>query len=366
VAELFAMATGAPQPSSFSAWEAYHEKIVEAVRITYPNLNVESYNALLNSIQSNFPEKFVGNTKAVHGLVLRVATPFIANRRRHPWEANKPLVLSMIREAIPPAAREFEIYYTTHLLDKVFDRFHPETWPAEEVVADKLKALVDEVASTTTAELTTDSGELCDEELFRLYTAGYEKCRTMLLERYMAKMHELAPRIIHAQHLYPATEDPSQFAKDVAQGASLNLLLKLNSYKGESSFETWVGSIIENEAKGQIRKLIGRKDKHGKRRTYVSFEDLEQELAAPTISMIENREHREILNKALDKHAAGGEHNAKSARAIRLRHFDEMDPSNIATVIGAKHSYVYRLFSDDYPAVRRILIEDFGLSGTEI
>src|SRR3989442_3305939 len=71
-------------------------------KTTYPELSAESHDALLASIRSNFPETFVGDTKAVLGLVMRVATPLIANKRRQLWEANKASILPMIREAMPP------------------------------------------------------------------------------------------------------------------------------------------------------------------------------------------------------------------------------------------------------------------------
>ena len=179
------------------------------------------------------------------------------------------------------------------------------------------------------------------------------------------KLHDLTPRIIYVKNLRPSVEDATQFAKDVAQEVSLKLLERLDSYKLDSKFETWVGSIIENEAT-----TLGRRKHYGRAksgpRTYISFEDLQQELAAPTTRIIENREHREILRKALDKHREGGVHNQKSAFFIELRYFEDMDPSEIAMRQGATTAYVYRLFSDDYPEIRRICIEDFGISGTDL
>jgi RNA polymerase sigma factor (sigma-70 family) len=187
----------------------------------------------------------------------------------------------------------------------------------------------------------------------------------MLLERYATKLHDLAPRIIYAKNLCPSREYPPQFAEDVAQEVSLKLLQKLGSYKFDSKFETWVGSIIENEASTLgARKQIGR-GKAGPR-TYISFEDLEQELASTVIPIVENLEHRKILHKALQKHRAGGIKDAKSADAIELRYFEELGTPEVAKRIGATELYAARLFSDDYPKVRRILIDDFGLTGTEL
>jgi RNA polymerase sigma factor (sigma-70 family) len=363
VAELCAMAPGVPK-KAFSAWDAYHDRIVQAFRTMYPDMSHENEAILLKEIQRRFPANFVGNTEAVLDQITRVAKPFIEFQRQQLWEANKACALPMIRETIPPAAREFGIYYTTQLLNHVFHRFRPEIWPVD-VIPEKLKGLVDEVVPPAVAQLTTGDGELRDEELVRLYKAGYEKCGTMLLERYATKLHDLAPRIIYAKNLCPSMKYPSQFAKDVAQEVALKLMQKLGSYKFDSKFETWVGSIIENEAKTLgARKQFGRA-KAGPR-THISFEDLEQELASPVIPIIENREHQKILRKTLQKHRAGGIKDANSADAIELRYFEELETPEIAKRIGATESYVARLFSDDYPKVRRILIDDFGLTGTAL
>lgn len=360
MAELCAMAPGAPQ-KAFSAWEAYQERVVQGVTTMYPDLTAENRDILLEAIKSNFPAKFVGDTKAVLVVVNRIATPLIANKRQQLWESNKTSILPIIRDALPPAAREFEFFYTTHLLSKVFERFHPEAWSTQDIT-DKVRAIVDEVAIE---QVTTRNGELQDEELVRLHRAGYEKCRTALLERYAIKLHDLAPRIIYAKNLCPSTEHPPQFAKDVAQEVSLKLLQNLGSYKFDSKFETWVGSIIENEATTLgARKQFGRA-KAGPRR-YISFEDLERELADPVTPVIKLREHREILRKVLKRHGAGGIKDSNSTDAILFRYAEELETSEIAKRMGTTDSYVGRLFSDDYPKLRQILADDFGLTGAEL
>jgi len=65
--------------------------------------------------------------------------------------------------------------------------------------------------------LTNDNGELRDEELVRLYRAGFPKCKTLLLERYDMILRSLAPRIVSAKGICPESTDVNEFAKDVAQ-----------------------------------------------------------------------------------------------------------------------------------------------------
>jgi len=49
------MAPGAPQ-KALSSWDPYYDRIVEAVKTSYPELSAESHDALLASIRSNFPD----------------------------------------------------------------------------------------------------------------------------------------------------------------------------------------------------------------------------------------------------------------------------------------------------------------------
>ena len=359
--ESFAM-TGsrAQQTSPHDSWDLYERRIVLAVRTMYPHLSAENYDAVLESIRSKLPARYLGDTAAIRDLVSRVADPFIAEKRRLLWEAHKAFILPTIRDMIPAAAREFTIYYTTTLLKHVFDRFNPETWSSEEKITEKLEKLVGEVVPMATTKLITDKGELCDEELVRLYRAGFPNCKTRLLERYNTKLRQLAPSIVYAKAICPESADPVEFIKDVVQETSVKLLTGLDTYKFESSFETWVGSICENEAYAQQRKLLGR-SKQGKRR-YVSFEELRQEPEAS----IPNEDHREILHKIIDKHRQQGPRAAKSTTAIEWRHFEGMDSKAIAERLHTTLAYVYQLFSHDYPELRRIGMEDFGISGTDL
>jgi RNA polymerase sigma factor (sigma-70 family) len=282
---------------------------------------------------------------------------FVQKRREERRQAQSDVVLPIVKRSLPSAAREFEGYYVPLLLEHVLTRIAKDR-DTRSSSQEWLKATAERVIEPSITKLTNDDRELRDEELATLFRAGYEKCRTMLLERYATKLHELSLSIVYATSLCPESEDPVEFARDVAQQVSLKLLEKLDSYKLESSFKTWLGKVVENEARTRTRKVRGRSTQVV--RKYVSFEELQQEPVAPAIH---DREHREILRKALQKHRA---QNAKSADAIELRYFEELDTPEVADRIGTTKGYVGQLFSDDYPKIRKILIDDYGLTGTDL
>ena len=372
MAKCVAMAAGTPPKSAQQAWNDLEVRIGHLVSETLSlksgsQSSKKNYDVVFDAVRNYFFSHYSENPW-LPSIVDREVATFVRETRQQLWNAHKAFVISNLQESLPPAASEFESYYIDVFLRKLFIQFsehaYPESW-RDDRFEEELKLSIMPTIAHRIVELTNDRGELRDEELVRLHRAGYEKCRTMLLERYATKLHDLTPRIIHVKNLCPSVEDATQYAKDVAQEVSLKLVQKIDSYKLDSQFETWVGSIIENEARTLgTRKYFGRA-KAGPR-TYVSFEDLEQELAAPEIPIIENREHREILHKALQKHRAGGKKDAKSADAIELRYFDELETPEVAKRIGATESYVAKLFSDDYPKVWQILVDDFGITGTEL
>ncbi len=329
----------------------------------YPHLTGENYDTVLKAIKSSFLANYT-ETVSVVSLVDHVAKRFITETRQKLWEAHRALILSMIHEMMPAAAREFENYYTTMLQNYVSDGFHSmyaESWPREDF-AHRLEKLINDVVPRVIAKLTTETGELRDEELVSLYRAGFPKGKTMLLDRYATKLHQLVPRIVHAKNICPESEDPAEFAKDVAQQVLLKLLLQVDSYRLESSFETWVGTICENEANTKQRAILGR-SKQGKRK-YISFDELKEKSASPPVLVDLSR--REILHKVLHKHRLQGPRALKSARAIELRHFDGMETTAVAEALRTSRAYVDQLFSHDYPQLRKICLEDFGLSGTDL
>jgi DNA-directed RNA polymerase specialized sigma24 family protein len=390
-----------PEKNPRDAWNVYFDRIHCLVkdsltRMSGPTGCDKHYSAVMDKMQeyflSNFSEsirmpdpvqsgsaKVRSSTKrrktpgseafwrklSIPRLVDGVVEDFVMLERKRLWEAHKADVISNLQEALPAAARQFETHYTEFFLSKFVSRWFNYWFPegrSTDQLEEWLKHLLKEVVATEIPKLVNDKGELRDEELVRLYRAGFPNCKTLLLERYQTKLRQLTPAIVHSKALCPESEDPDQFDKDVAQDVAVKLLTKVDSYRFESSFATWVSSICENEAKTRRDKLIGRSEK-GKRK-YVSFDELLEQSATPPV--IKNLVHRDILHKVFAKHRTQGTRAAKSTDAVELRHFGKMDSEHIAERLQTTLAYLYQLFSHDYRELRRICLEDFGISGTDL
>ena len=169
---------------------------------------------------------------------------FLQQRRQERRKTQSEVVLPIVRRCLPSACREFEARYVPILLDNILARI-AKSRDTRSSSPEWLTVFAERVIEPSIRKLANDNGELRDEELVRLFGAGHEKCKTMLLERYATKLHQLVPRIVYAKDICPESEDPNEFAKDIAQQVSIKLLQQLDSYRFESSFETWVGSIVK-------------------------------------------------------------------------------------------------------------------------
>jgi RNA polymerase sigma factor (sigma-70 family) len=305
-------------------------------------------------------------TLSIPNLVDGVVEDFVMLERKRLWEAHEAIIISNLQEALPSAARQFKTYYTEFFLSTFvltwFNYWIPEGRSTDQL-EEWLNLLLKEVVATEIPKLTNDNGQLRDEELVKLYRAGFPECKTLLLERYDTKLRQLTPAIVYSKTLCPESEDPDQFNKDVAQDVAVKLLTEVDSYRFESSFATWVGTICENEAKTRRDKLDGR-SKKGKKRIFVSFDELQEQSATPPV--IRNLAHREIVRKIMAKHRTHGTRAEKSTDVIEWRYFEQMDIRAIAERLQTTVAYVHQLYSHDYREMRRIGLEDFGVSGTDL
>jgi hypothetical protein len=52
--------------------------------------------------------------------------------------------------------------------------------------------------------------------------------------------------------------------------------------------------------------------------------------------------------------------------AIVLKYYEDLDAEEVARQLKTTKAYVYQLLSHDYAELRRISIDQFGISGTDL
>src|SRR5512147_278363 len=87
-----------------------------------------------------------------------------------------------------------------------------------------------------------------DQELVAAYRGGEERAATTLIERH-------APAI--ARFLYSAGADRDEL-DDLVQETMFRAFRRLESWRGESGFRSWLFSIAANHLKDERRKRRGR------------------------------------------------------------------------------------------------------------
>ena len=122
-----------------------------------------------------------------------------------------------------------------------------------------------------------------DEELVERFFDGSEESFEELLSRYEAKAYRLAMRLLRN------AED----AEEVLQDVFVTLYRKLDTFRGQAAFSSWLYRITVNAAFMKMRKR----------------RPLNPELAAVTVpraaiggaEQLEQQETREVLERALDR-----------------------------------------------------------------
>ncbi|MBN2406281.1 MAG: sigma-70 family RNA polymerase sigma factor [Elusimicrobia bacterium] len=141
-------------------------------------------------------------------------------------------------------------------------------------------------------KINTDIG---DEALVEKARKGDKEAFTKIVERYEKKIYNLAFRI----------SGNAEDASDILQETFMQLLKKIDTFKGESKFSTWLYRIATNTALMKKRK--------DKKRPSVSIDkplltsrgseitrQLKDDWAENPIDIVENKELKKVLNKAID------------------------------------------------------------------
>ncbi len=200
---------------------------------------------------------------------------------------------------------------------------------------------------------------LSDEDLARLSLAGYALAGEYLAIRYLPKIKKTVAGVVRSKNLCTFS-DIDAFVEDIASDVALKLVTKLGTYRFKQPLEHWVNAICTKTACSAGRKAVGR-SKKGPRK-YVSWTDL---LAEAPLRPVKP-EHRDVLDRIFEAHGKQGKRALKSNNAILLHYFWGCDAKEIAVRLGTTPGYVDKLISHDYPRLRKIGIDKFGVSGTDL
>ena len=173
---------------------------------------------------------------------------------------------------------------------------------------------------------TLDHEALSDEELVKLFLRNEdEEVFDELVNRYANKIYGLALRIIH---------NPSD-AEEVVQDVFLTILKKLDRFREESKFSTWLYRIAANESYMLLRVQKRRYENETNLGNYASYDEsgalkgiqLKDWSDRPDDTLL-NREGMEIIEKALSELP---EH---SRIVFHLRDIDGFSNKEVAEILG--------------------------------
>jgi RNA polymerase sigma-70 factor (ECF subfamily) len=176
------------------------------------------------------------------------------------------------------------------------------------------------------------TSEHLDEELVARVQQGDKKAYDLLVIKYQHKIVQLVNRYL---------KDPSE-AQDVAQEAFIKAYRAIGSFRGESTFYTWLYRIAINTAKNYLVSRSRRSSQYE-----VDIQDAEAIENAPQLQGIDTPE-RLLLNEEIIKTIrAAIDHLPEEMRtAIMLREFEGMSYEEIAEAmecpVGTVRSRIFR------------------------
>jgi RNA polymerase sigma-70 factor, ECF subfamily len=180
--------------------------------------------------------------------------------------------------------------------------------------------------------------ELSDAQLVASATRGDTEAYRVLVERYQSRVFAIAFEIVKSR------ED----AEDIAQESFVKAYFSLGSFKGDSSFFTWLYRIVHNMAFDVRRKLLRRggatleydevKVAQGEGTQISSGVSMGKAIIGPQEAVL-NRETATLLQKAL------AEISEEHRSVVVLREIDGLSYDEIAKVTGvSKGTVMSRLF----------------------
>lgn len=162
-------------------------------------------------------------------------------------------------------------------------------------------------------------------KLIEEFNNGNEQAYNQLVLRYKEKIYWIVRRMI------PDHDD----ADDVTQNVFIKAYQSLHSFKGESSFYTWIYRIAINLSLNEIRRKKIRK-------TFSIDEDIHQIQSndAQPLEQLERSERTKLIQKAIDRLPD------KQKKVFLLRYFEELPYEEIAKILktsvgGLKANYFH-------------------------
>jgi DNA-directed RNA polymerase specialized sigma24 family protein len=202
-------------------------------------------------------------------------------------------------------------------------------------------------------------GDFVDDELVRLANGGIGWALDHLMERYSMLVRKIVSGIVFARSKCPPSQDRGEFVNDVISRVNLRIIEKLHTYRFEAPFQAWVGVIAAHEAENERIETDG-EAQAGPRR-YISWEDYERH--APVIG---NEEHVDILNRIIAIYRNKDERSADCVAALYLKHYQGYKTKDVAVRIGLTVDSLFQLYSHDYRELRKLCLDKFGFSGTDL
>ena len=157
---------------------------------------------------------------------------------------------------------------------------------------------------------------LADEELVRRAQDGDERAFGEMVSRYEAKVYSLALKMVR---------NPED-AEDILQDTFLRAYRGIKSFKGDSTFSTWIYRITANSALMRLRK---------KQLPTVSIEDAEERETPVAIAdwgpgpveQVLNRELQQLMDEAIEALPA------EFRQVFVLRDIEELSNTEVADIL---------------------------------
>jgi RNA polymerase sigma-70 factor (ECF subfamily) len=178
-----------------------------------------------------------------------------------------------------------------------------------------------------------------DEELARHAQAGDEAAARILFDRHVGRLRARVRRRI------PALLQGKVAASDVIQETYLAAFLGLGDFedRGQGSFGRWLGKILENKVRDQLRRHLGTEKRSARRErkdpSTTTIGGVAAEGGPTPSAVVMAREARQGVHRTIDRLAPG------HREILRLVHGEGLRLSEAAKRLGKSEDAVRKAYS---------------------